>query len=308
MEPVVQSEELNTEKKTTKQKVIFGLKIAGNVVFYAIIFALLIFSIMNIRSGKDNFPNIFGKGFLAVVSDSMERSPNGNNPAEWKDYSIGEIKKGDLLYANVYGGDINGLKVGDVITYYDGKLEALNSHRIVYINVENKYVVTQGDKIAQVNAFDKANPMSDHNGSLEAFGYVEHVSNNQIKGVVTGINGGAGNVLVNIQKNWLFYFVIPIAIILLIEVFFVFKNILDLKNAKGRKDIENDKEAMKAELEAEREKMRAEILAELKEQTANTEAKVVEDATPTEDAVEETKEESLDEEKKEVTEEPQKEE
>ena len=77
--------------------------------------------------------------------------------------------------------------------------------------------------------------------------------------------------------NWLFYFVIPVGIILLVEIFFVFKNILDLKNAKNREAIKNDKEAMKAELESEREKMRAEILAELKQsqETKDTNEEVV---------------------------------
>ena len=65
----------NKEPMTTKQKVFFGLRIAFNVVFYALIIFLFLFSIMNIRggNGSENFPNIFGRGFLSVQSDSMER-------------------------------------------------------------------------------------------------------------------------------------------------------------------------------------------------------------------------------------------
>lgn len=261
----------SSKKGTTKSKVLFGLKIAGNVVFYAVILGLLIFSIMNIRSGKDSFPNIFGKGFLAVVSDSMERQPESStfkNPEEWKNYKIQGINKGDLIHADVFNGNINSLKVGDVITYYDSSLKGLNSHRIVYISVEGQYVITQGDKAAQFTPYDKTNPTSNENAILEMQGRIEHVALAQIRGVATGVQGGAGNVLLNIQQNWLFYFVIPVGIILLVEIFFVFKNILDLKNEKNKQNIQEDKEAMKAELELEREKMRAEILAELEKQKA----------------------------------------
>ena len=95
--------EQTTEKKkkepmTTKQKVMLGLRIAFNVVFYALIIALFLFSLMNIRGGNGttNFPNIFGKGFLSVQSDSMERDESKKSqwPTEWANYSIGEIKTG----------------------------------------------------------------------------------------------------------------------------------------------------------------------------------------------------------------------
>ena len=39
------------QPKTTKEKVTFGLKIAVNVLFYAVIIFLFLFSIMNINAG-----------------------------------------------------------------------------------------------------------------------------------------------------------------------------------------------------------------------------------------------------------------
>ena len=62
------------EKLSTKELVIKILKIAGNVVFYAIICLLLLFSIMNIRGSKnaESYPNIFGRGMLSVLTPSMD--------------------------------------------------------------------------------------------------------------------------------------------------------------------------------------------------------------------------------------------
>ena len=48
------------EKKTPKQKVFLGLRIAGNVLFYTVIIFLFLFSLMNINAGgKNGIPNLF---------------------------------------------------------------------------------------------------------------------------------------------------------------------------------------------------------------------------------------------------------
>ena len=284
---IVEENKEPQDKKALVKKI---LVIVGNVVFYAIIIVLFLFSLMNINAGNgtQNFPNLFGKGMLSVESNSMERDENGFHPEEWKDYSIGEIKKGDLVYDDVFNGDMNSLKIGDIITFYDGAINALNTHRIVFIDVEHEYVVTQGDYIITQSAgddyyYDATNTDYVKNDMLTAkHEYAQFVKKNDIKGVVTGVNPGAGAVLSNIRQNWLFYFVIPIAVILLIEIVFVVKNFLDLRHEKNKADLADDKEAMLAELEAEKEKMRQELLAELRAQQA-AEAKPLETA-PVEEA------------------------
>ena len=81
-------EKLNKEPMTTKQKVILGLKIAGNVVFYVVIILLFLFSIMNINAGgKGGIPNLFGKGYLSVKTNSM--TVKGTLPEYYNDYKIG---------------------------------------------------------------------------------------------------------------------------------------------------------------------------------------------------------------------------
>lgn len=299
--------EEKNETKDTKALVKRILVIVGNVIFYAVIIALFLFSLMNINAGNgtENFPNLFGKGMLSVESSSMERKENGYHPNEWNTYAIGEIKKGDLVYDDVFSGDLSTLEIGDVITFYDEIIQNLNTHRIVYIDLVNDYVITQGDNVvtdSMTNSlyYDATNTdkikndrlIGDHNVAQ-----IVHPEN--IKGVVTGVAPGAGAVLFNIRQNWLWYFVLPIAIILLVEIVFVVKNFLDLRHEKNKASLADDKEAMLAELEAEKEKMRQELLAELRAQQAAAqapakEAQVVEEPeeTSVEDEAEEEKEEN----------------
>lgn len=279
---IVEENKEPQDKKALVKKI---LVIVGNVVFYAIIIVLFLFSLMNINAGNgtQNFPNLFGKGMLSVESNSMERNEGGYHPAEWDTFGIGEIKKGDLVYDDVFNGDVSSLKIGDIITFYDSVIDALNTHRIVYINVENNYVITQGDYIITQSTsdtyyYDATMTNIAKNDELTSnHSYAQIVQKADIKGVVTGVKAGAGAVLSNIRQNWLFYFVIPIAVILLIEIVFVVKNFLDLRHEKNKADLADDKEAMLAELEAEKEKMRQELLAELRAQQA-AEAKPLETA------------------------------
>lgn len=295
--------EEKTETKDTKALVKKILVIVGNVVFYAIIILLFLFSLMNINAGNgtQNFPNLFGKGMLSVESNSMERNPGGYNPAEWETYSIGEIKKGDLVYDDVFNGDLNSLKIGDVITFYDSAIDALNTHRIVYIG--DTFVVTEGDYVVTQSTtnslyYDATLTDTAKNQNLEDSRSIQIVTTANIKGVVTGVSSGAGSVLSNIRQNWLFYFVIPVAVILLLEIVFVIKNFLDLRNEKNKASLADDKEAMLAELEAEKEKMRQELLAELRAQQAASTPTV-----PNEEKVEEPEVEEA-QEAQEIVEEP----
>lgn len=271
----MENNEVKGEKKTTKEKTIFGLKIAGNIIFYLIIIALLLFSIMNINAGSKNggFPNIFGKGFLSVQSDSMTRS--GTLPSEYDSYEIQGFTKGDLLYVKVLNNkNINELKKGDVVTFYDSTIEALNTHRIVYITYNEDNTVNsvslQGDLSASLKSvYDPTDETKlDLNYQLQSSGDIATFSGDgleNLKGVVTGVNVGAGKVLDNIQKNWLWYFVLPVLVFLLFEVFLVVRNIMDLKGAKQSAKLLSDKEAMMADLEAQKEEMRKQILAELEQ-------------------------------------------
>lgn len=247
------------ENKTVEKKnmPIFVLKIVGNVVFYLVIAALLLFSIMNINGGAKNegFPNIFGKGILSVQSNSM----TGDNEDSFV--------KGDLLLVDVFDkDDFNSLEVGDVVTFYDTTIKALNTHRIVYISKDSQgnveLVAVEGDlAVKEYGVYNPETTSSATNKWLEDNGHVALLSADEIKGIMTGKIGGAGKVLDNLQTYWLFYFVLPVLVFLFFEVFMVVKNVMALQAEKNK--IAN-KEQNEAELEAQKELLRAQILAELK--------------------------------------------
>src|SRR5690554_5452800 len=68
-----------------------ALKITENIFFYLIILLLLLFSIANITIQSNNgIPNVFGYGFTAVRSGSMD----GDNSDSFSKYSLVFIKVG----------------------------------------------------------------------------------------------------------------------------------------------------------------------------------------------------------------------
>ena len=264
--------QVTVEKKVTKELVIKIAKIAGNAVFYVAILFLLLFSIMNIRGSKDtaSYPNIFGRGMLAVVSDSMDGDQEDS------------FQAGDLLIVKVFKEkDFKDLEIGDVVTFFDpeaGNGEGgLNSHRIVYLVKDNSgkvvSVVVQGDKsVKEHNYFygkEGVSPVK--NQELISSGEADILSADDILGVMIKVNDGAGNTLLSVRKNWFFIFVIPVLILLLVEIFIVVKNIMDLKNEKQKEELKKTNEELKADLEAQKEALRAEILAELKKEAEKTE-------------------------------------
>ncbi len=289
---VVETE--NKTPKTTKEKVKFILSIVFNVLFYAVIAVLLLWSIMNINAGSSNggFPNIFGKGFLSVQSNSMTRDKNftvsDELQAEYDSYAIGEFAKGDLLNVDVFNvNDFDKLKVGDVITFYDEDIKALNSHRVVHRTAET--VTVQGDYSVWIYGRYQGADNPTLSSELLGRGDAKTFSAGNadlIKGVATSVNYGGGNVLDNIHSNWLWYFVFPVAMLLIFELFMVIKNFMDLKGTKQKAALATDKEALLAEVQAEKEKMRQELLAELKAQQE------AEANTTTTETVEDVKEET----------------
>jgi len=311
------------EPMTPKQKTFFILKIIGNVIFYTIIIALFLFSIMNINSGgKGGIPNLFGKGYLSVQSTSMSIEQdvyNQNNklPKQYDSYPIKSFNKGDLIHVEMLNeSSIQNLQVGDVITFWSNKLNAYNTHRIVYMakDADGKItsISTQGDnsvlnKGIVFNPQDTENSQAmmllDQSGDIDTFGAETFY---QIKAKTTGVSAGTGAFIDNVQKYWLFIFVIPICVILIIEVILVIKNIMDLRREKNKAVDLADHEAQMAELQNEKERMRQELLAELRAQGAiqdepkpTEEPKVEETPVVAEEAKAEAKEETTTEEVKE---------
>jgi signal peptidase len=139
---------MNQETKKIVKKV---LSIVVNSFFYVFIAFMLVFAIANIKVKTNmDIPNVFGTGFLTVQSDSME----GNR----KD----SFFTGDLVFVRAVNDKnrdklVKTLKVGDIITFFDTRIDHFNTHRIVDIRsaIDGKLeFVTQGDKRNTTNPYD----------------------------------------------------------------------------------------------------------------------------------------------------------
>lgn len=267
---------------TTKQKVWFGVKIALNVIFYILILLVLLFSISNIRAKNknDQIPNIFGKGYLNVLSDSM----TGDN----KD----SFNTGDMIIVKIANKkNISKLEVGNIVTFYDYRLasnkgagSALDTHRIVYIDKTNNdsYVYyTVGDKIAKQLNFDASKLNADNyltilnslgSNNYQAFGSTE------IRGIYSGKWSGFGKTIQTINNHFIAIIIVPVAILLVFEIGVLVLNIMRAREEKLKLEMKetsqelanqetisaNEKEKLKTEL-------RAELLKEMLKESDNEE-------------------------------------
>lgn len=255
---------------TTKQKVWFGVKIALNVAFYILILLVLLFSISNIRAKNknDQIPNIFGKGYLNVLSDSM----TGDN----KD----SFNTGDMIIVKIANKkNISKLEVGNIVTFYDYRLasnkgagSALDTHRIVYIDKTNNdsYVYyTVGDKIAKQLNFDASKLNADNyltilnslgSNNYQAFGSTE------IRGIYSGKWSGFGKTIQAINNHFIAIIIVPVAILLVFEIGVLVLNIMRAREEKLKLEMKEtsqelaNQETISAD---EKEKLKAELRAEL---------------------------------------------
>ena len=237
---------MDTAKRSISiKKVLF---IVLNVLFYSFILLMLLFAIANIKVKRtDDIPNIFGRGFLSVQSDSM----NGNRDDSFK--------KGDLIFVKMLDeDDMEKLNVGDVITFYDTDLTALNTHRIV--DKDPGVFIVQGDLVA-LDDNRKYDPDGENDSN-----YYQAISYNEVKALHLSTWGGAGSTYDFIVDNFEWTIVLPVALIVILEIVLLVRNILSLNNAKLKEKYEKEKLEDLGDLEAAKEEMRKQILEELKKE------------------------------------------
>ena len=257
----------NTKKMNPTVKKV--LSIVFNVLFYAFLVLLFIFSISNIRSKKNNIPNIFGTGYLEVQSGSM----------------TGTFEKGDFIWVKIVNEKrIKNLKVGDIITFNDpaiGETIAqfggendgtnLNTHRIVDIvtmpDGSLKYIC-QGDYVKISFPSDVYDKEKASNTKIQI------VNVDEIKAVYTRNMGKGMTGFLKFAKSSLGFglcIVLPTAILLVYEVVMLIRNIMKLNNEKMAAKMAEDKAAQQEDLELQKQRMREELLAELKAEQAKSE-------------------------------------
>ena len=229
----------------SNNKILRSIKVIGNILFYLIIFGLLLFSVANLQiKTKDDIANVLGRGFLPVLSDSMEGNQSDS------------FNKGDLLFVRLLtDNDISKLVVGDVITFYDPTLEALNTHRIVELSLN--YVVTQGDK---ANAIAPYITGENNNGKD-----YQVVSYDSIKAIHTGTLSNVGSAITYLQTatGFALFVILPVVLLLAYQGFVLTKTLLAVNKEKIEAKHATDKEAL---LEAEKERIRKELLEEIKKE------------------------------------------
>ncbi|MFA6801060.1 MAG: signal peptidase I [Acholeplasmataceae bacterium] len=226
-----------------QSKIKKALKIVLNVLFYAVILFLLVFSIANMKlKSEDNIANVFNKGMLAVQSDSMYGNLDDS------------FQKGDMIFVTMLDSESREtLEIGDVVTYFDLSIHEFNTHRIVEINTDEGYLVTQADY----------NYVSDNNNTSPD----QPVNIEDVLAIYHGSKlAGYGTALDYLQTSTGFalFIILPVILLLAFEGVILARSIMSINREKLEEKYALEKENTKATLEAEKEKMRAEILAELK--------------------------------------------
>ena len=129
---------------------------------------------------------------LKVLSDSMARDENKYMLPEWDNYEIKGFASQDILeYIELDDEGIQNLKIGDVIVFMGnvGGQKAEISHRIVDIRKDsqnNLIFVTQGDKIAQYDSYNKNASDTDKYIQLSS-GIYEEIAKESIIGKVVSV-------------------------------------------------------------------------------------------------------------------------
>ena len=235
------------EQQTNKTKKIISISL--NVLFYAVIVFLLVFSIANMKVKRDDdIANIFGTGLLSVQSNSMYGD---------KDDSF---KQGDMLFVKMLDDESRqNLDIGDVVTYFDFSLYAFNTHRIVDIYEEtvndrvDTYIVTQADyNYSSQNTNTTPDPP---------------VNINEVFAVYDGNKlSGFGYALDYLQTptGFALFIILPVILLLIVEGVILTRTIMAANKEKLALEYEQNKENAMKDLEAEKERMRKEILEELK--------------------------------------------
>ncbi len=221
-----------------------------NIVVDVIVFIILAFAIIfcvsiisSRASGYEGYTVIFGRSYLAVRTDSME-----------KDYYTGEVGEdnfgpGDLIIIRmVEGEEAQNLEVGTIITFkttlnQDNTAYVLNTHRI--IESHDGWYTTHGD-----NAPEGTN---------------ETVFVNDIVGIYEGDKiEGLGNFVLFMSSfgGFCTFVLVPS---LLVVIYFAVNLVFVIKKEKAKQGAEAEEENQK-KLAEEKERMRQEILAELAQQ------------------------------------------
>lgn len=106
-------------------------KLIIDILTVVVIISAILIAIIILTTNKDGVPDIMGYSPFSIQSNSMEPT----------------LKKGDLIIDKIV--DIESLKVGDIISFYDtiDGVEVIKTHRITNITTDQGFYLfnTKGD-------------------------------------------------------------------------------------------------------------------------------------------------------------------
>lgn len=243
--------QVKLNENTSKQKMMKILNIVLNVFFYAFIAVVLLFAISTItKKDHKSIPNLFGKGYLVVQTDSMEGDKKEN------------FKVDELIIVSLLDEDEkDDLQVDDIISFYDVNIKAINTHRIIgIVKDDNGNVIayqTKGDNAPEADLVNASidNVIAKYNGTHSMFW-------GKVVGFITDSENPIGFILC---------IVLPSVLFLVYTVVMFIKSLMAINMQKASDEKENiiaEYEAKKAE----EERQKAETAAKL----AEMEAKIAE--------------------------------
>ncbi len=211
-------------------------------------FFLAVCAISSKSKGYQDYTEVFGKAYLAVRSDSMEKQYGTNEVLE------DNFAKGDLITIKLVKGDeAKSLKKGQIITFKDPYIYgdqdkfALNTHRIVDI-IENKdgsiTYIAHGDNVEATGNYNNRD-------------YYQRVSAADVIGVYQGKASGIGHMFLFMGTSTGFFVCIVLPTLIVVVFAAVNLVLVILKEKKVQTAAAEDAK------QAEREKLRAELLAEM---------------------------------------------
>ena len=219
------------------------IKITMNISFYVVIISLILFAVANMRIKKENnIANIFGFGFLSVQSNSMYGDLDDS------------FEKGDMIFVKLLDETSKkSLNIGDIVTYYDMSIRAFNTHRIVKINLEEDYIITQADY----------NPVAESTNTSPD----QPITFDQVIAVYDRHVANLGTTLDYVQSpnGFAVVVILPVVIILFYEGFKLFRNIMILNREKIESKYKEDLNRTHELLEIEKQKIREALIKELRQ-------------------------------------------
>ncbi|GAA0084517.1 hypothetical protein UT300007_09560 [Clostridium sp. CTA-7] len=145
----------NKEKSFLKRAL--SLKMIKNYIIFIVLTTIFVltFQSIKIRINTDYIPTLFGNTYLNVLSESM----------------VPEFKLNDLVIGKVVK-DTKEIKVGDIVTYRDGRM--LVTHRVVEVKNGGEAFITKGDanEALDANIVPKENLVSKYKFNIPYLGYI----------------------------------------------------------------------------------------------------------------------------------------